>query len=158
MVASKMASTVTVERACTGVFLGSNETCGCVPIMRIVNLKNPSYHYRQKTRNNQAEEENPNDETNGPWRQLHTQRYFHKSQANGLWRDATCWSAGVGTAARYRWCDSCSARGGCGRRQSHRYERLLRSARNQRDHQTGASSLFGWTGDSHQTGCSAGRG
>src|SRR5271156_6269111 len=58
MVASKMASTVTVERACTGVFLGSNETCGWLPIMRIVNLKNPSYHYRQKTRYKQAEEEN----------------------------------------------------------------------------------------------------
>src|SRR5271156_1955420 len=58
MVASKMASTVTVERACTGVFLGSNETCGWLPIMRIVNLKNPSYHYRQKTRYKQAQEEN----------------------------------------------------------------------------------------------------
>src|SRR5271170_843945 len=53
-----MASTVTVERACTGVFLGSNETCGWLPIMRIVNLKNPSYHYRQKTRYKQAQEEN----------------------------------------------------------------------------------------------------
>src|SRR5271167_1577919 len=58
MVASKMASTVTVERACTGVFLGSIETCGWLPIMRIVNLKNPSYHYRQKTRYKQAQEEN----------------------------------------------------------------------------------------------------
>src|SRR5277367_3172334 len=58
MVASKMASTVTVERACTGVFLGSIETCGWLPIMRIVNLKNPSYHYRHKTRYKQAEEEN----------------------------------------------------------------------------------------------------
>src|SRR5271167_3849400 len=48
MVASEMASTVTADRACTGVFLGSSETCGCIPIMRIVNLKNPSYHYRQR--------------------------------------------------------------------------------------------------------------
>src|SRR5271156_402823 len=53
-----MASRVTVERACTGVFLGSNETCGWLPIIRIVNLKNPSYHYRAKTRPQQAQEEN----------------------------------------------------------------------------------------------------
>jgi len=37
-----------------------------------LNLKNPSHHYQQKTTKNQAEEVKHNDETDGPWRQLHT--------------------------------------------------------------------------------------
>ena len=38
------------------------------------------------------------------------------------------------------------------RREPHRYQRLLRSACDQSDHQAGTSSLSGWSGDRHQTG------
>ena len=39
--------------------------------------------------------------------------------------------------------DCCSARGGRGRREPHRYQRLLRPACDQSDHQAGAASLSG---------------
>jgi hypothetical protein len=43
-----MASTVTVDRSCTGVFLGPSVIRLFVFIMRIVNLNNPSYHDASK--------------------------------------------------------------------------------------------------------------
>ena len=87
-----------------------------------------------------------------PWRQLHTSRHFNDRESHGLWRDATRRPAGVGTAARCGRCGRRPARSGRGRCEPYRYQRLLRSACDQSDHQAGASSLSGWPGDRHQGG------
>src|SRR6267378_8165680 len=44
-------------------------------------------------------EEKHNDETNESWRHLHAAWPTDDFEPHGIWRDATCRSAGVGTAA-----------------------------------------------------------
>jgi hypothetical protein len=77
--------------------------------------------------------------------------------ANGLWRDATCRSAGLVTP---RDVDAGIAvlREAVAEGVNHIDTRFLRSACDYPDHQTGASSLSEWTGDRHQSGCLAASG
>ena len=93
-----------------------------------------------------------NDETDQSWRNFTFAKRIPDREPDGLWRDATGRSAGVGTAARSRRGGqgfARSRRGGC---ESHRYQRLLWSSCDQSDHQAGAASLSGRAGDRHQGG------